>query len=252
VTGKLAGRAALVTGSSRRIGRAIAEALAAEGAMVMIHGRQARDEAEAVASGIRAKGGIAAVAIADVSVPEEARRLVAETLAAFGRLDILVNNAAVRRRAPIAGMDYAEWRDVVSIILDGAFLCTTAALVALKASGHGRVINIGGASAFTGARDHAHVIAAKAGLGGLTRALAYDLGADGVTVNMVSPGLIETPDDDAKRAGERRVRFSPESIPVGHTGIPGDVARAVLALAGDDFTYMTGQTVHVNGGIFMS
>ena len=97
-----------------------------------------------------------------------------------------------------------------------------------------------------------HVIAAKAGLGGLTRALAYDLGHDGVTVNMISPGLIETPDDDTKRAGERRARFSPETIPVGHTGVPADVARAVLALAGDDFTYMTGQTVHVNGGIFMS
>jgi 3-oxoacyl-[acyl-carrier protein] reductase len=248
---QLSGRVAIVTGSSRRIGRAIAEALARRGAAVMVHGKTSGPEADAVAAGIRAAGGAAASVLADISTPEGAGYLAECTLAAFGRIDILVNNAAVRRRVPLEAMTYSEWRDVTSIILDGAFLCASAAQAALKASGHGRIINIGGAAAFTGSAHHAHVVAAKAGLAGLTRALAHDLGPFGVTVNLVSPGLIETPDDDPKRVAERRANVALEKIPVGRVGTPSDVAEAVATRAGDEFAYMTGQTVHLNGGLYM-
>jgi 3-oxoacyl-[acyl-carrier protein] reductase len=247
----LAGRVAIVTGSSRRIGRAIAEALARRGAAVMIHGKTAGAAAEAVAAGIRAQGGTAASVLADISTPEGAGYLAECTLAAFGRTDILVNNAAVRRRVPLEELTYSEWRDVTSIILDGAFLCAKAALPALKASGHGRIVNIGGAASFTGSAHHAHVVAAKAGLVGLTRGLAHELGPYGITVNLVSPGLVETPDDDPKRAAERRSNFPLERIPAGRIGTPGDIAEAVATLVGDDFSYMTGQTVHLNGGTYM-
>jgi 3-oxoacyl-[acyl-carrier protein] reductase len=247
----LSGRVAIVTGSSRRIGRAIAEALARRGATVMVHGKTSGAEAEAVAAGIRADGGTAASVLADISTPAGANHLIASTLAAFGGIDILVNNAAVRRRVPFEALTYAEWRDVTATILDGAFLCASAAAAALKASGHGRIISIGGAASFVGSPHHAHVIAAKAGLVGLTRALAYDLGPAGVTVNLVSPGLIETPGDDPKRVAERRATTQLERIALGRTGTIGDVAEAVAALAGDEFSYMTGQIVHLNGGLYM-
>jgi 3-oxoacyl-[acyl-carrier protein] reductase len=247
----LSGRVAIVTGSSRRIGQAIAEALARRGAAVMIHGKTSAAAVEAVAAGIRAQGGTAASVLADVSTPEGAGYLAECTLAAFGRTDILVNNAAVRRRVPLEDLTYGEWREVTSIILDGAFLCAKATLPALKAGGHGRIVNIGGAASFTGSAHHAHVVAAKAGLVGLTRGLAHELGPYGITVNLVSPGLIETPNDDPKRAAERRSSFSLDRIPAGRIGTPGDVAEAVATLVGDEFSYMTGQTVHLNGGMYM-
>jgi 3-oxoacyl-[acyl-carrier protein] reductase len=247
----LSGRVAIVTGSSRRIGRAIAEALARRGASVMIHGKTSGVEAEQVAAGIRAAGGQAASVLADVSTPDGAAGLAEATLAAFGHIDILINNAAVRRRVALEDLTYEEWRDVTATILDGAFLCTSAVLPAIKQSGHGRIINIGGAASFTGSAHHAHVIAAKAGLVGLTRALAHDLGPFGVTVNLVSPGLIETPVDDPKRVAERRSSVPLEKIPVGRVGTPTDVSEAVATLAGDEFSYMTGQIVHLNGGLYM-
>ncbi len=188
----LAGRVAVVTGSSRNIGRAIALELASAGAAVMVNARTSAAEAEAVAEEIRKAGGRAAVKIADVADPEAAAALIAAAVESFGRLDILVNNAAVRREIDFAQLDYREWREIASIILDGAYLCSHSALPHLIASGSGAVVNIGGVSAFTGAAARAHVIAAKAGLAGLTRALAHDLAPHGITVNCVVPGRIDT------------------------------------------------------------
>jgi 3-oxoacyl-[acyl-carrier protein] reductase len=247
----LAGRVAIVTGSGRRIGREVALALAGEGAAVIINGRTAANDVDAVVETIRGAGGRAAPCLADVSKPPDAAALIQAAIDAFGRLDILINNAAVRRRVPLAEMTFEEWRHITGIILDGAFLCARQAAPHLAKSGHGRIINLGGAGAFQGSTEHAHVNAAKLGLVGLTRALAHELGPRGVTVNMLSPGLIETPDDDPVRAAERRANFRVDAIPLGRTGTPPDIARAAVALAGDAFGYMTGQVIHVNGGLFM-
>ena len=192
---ELAGRVALVTGSARNIGRAIAFELARGGAAVMVNARSSSAEADSVAEAIRAEGGRAEVTLADVAMPDAAAALVGATVAAFGGLDILVNNASVRREVDFAALDYEQWREILAITLDGAYLCSRAALPHLNAAGArgtGSIVNIGGLSAHTGSARRAHVVAAKAGLGGLTRALAHDLASGQVTVNCVAPGLIDT------------------------------------------------------------
>jgi 3-oxoacyl-[acyl-carrier protein] reductase len=247
----LLGRVALVTGSSRRIGRTIVLALARAGADVVVHGRRDEAAAKAVQAEAEALGVRASVVLCDVSDRASVGRAVDQAVAQRGRLDILVNNAAVRKRTELSAITAAEWREVLGIILDGAFNCAQAAAPHLARNGHGRIINIGGDSAFTGAREHAHVIAAKAGLQGLTRALAADLAPQQVTVNMVSPGFIEAKEDDPKRTVERRSHYSLDRIPLGRPGAPDDIAAIVTAIAGDSFAYMTGQTIHANGGFFM-
>ena len=251
MTQPLLGRTAIVTGSGRRIGRVIALRLAEAGAAVVVNARSNAAEANAVVAEIERGGGRAVACLADVSQSADAARLVETAVDAFGRLDILVNNAAVRARRELGDITDEEWRSVVGIILDGSFYLARAAAPHLKQGGKGRIINIGGATAFTGAHAHAHVVAAKAGLSGLTRALAVELGHDGITVNMVSPGLVETPQDDPKRAAERRQHYQMERIPLGRPASPDDIAAAVVTVAGDDMAYLTGQTVHMNGGFFM-
>ena len=243
----LAGRVAVVTGSSRNIGRAIAIELAGAGAAVMVNARTSAAEAEAVADEIRKAGGSAAVAIADVADPKAAAQLVAAAIKSFGRLDILVNNAAVRREIDFAQLDYREWRDIVSIILDGAYLCTHEALPHLIASGSGAVVNISGVSAFTGAARRAHVIAAKAGIAGLTRALAHDLAPHGITVNCVVPGFIDT----ARRGAAPGAHATARPL-AGRFGLPAEIAAVVRFLCGPQARYITGQSLHANGGLFMA
>jgi 3-oxoacyl-[acyl-carrier protein] reductase len=243
----LSGLVAVVTGSARNIGRAIALELAAAGAAVTVNARQSRREAEAVVSEIGGAGGRAAMTLADVSSPEGAAALVAATIEHFGRLDILVNNASIRREIDFAQLDYRQWRDVLAVTLDGAFLCTHAALPHLIASGSGAVVNIGGLSAHTGSARRAHVIAAKAGLVGLTRALAHDLAPHAITVNCVAPGLIDTVRD----LGSAPTHHATHAPLTGRRGRPRDVAAIVRFLCGPDARYLTGQTIHVNGGTFM-
>jgi 3-oxoacyl-[acyl-carrier protein] reductase len=248
----LVGRAAIVTGSGRRIGREIAEALARAGAAVVVNARANAAEAGAVVATIEKAGGRAVACLADVSKREDAERLVATAVETFGRLDILVNNAAVRARREIADITDEEWRRVVGVVLDGSFFLSRAAIPHLAKGGKGRIINIGGATAFTGADAHAHVVAAKAGLSGLTRALATELGRQGITVNMVSPGLVEAPGDDPRRSAERRHHYNMDKIALGRPASPDDIAGAVVAIAGDSLAYLTGQTVHMNGGFYMT
>ena len=247
----LAGRAALVTGSSRRIGRAIAVALASAGADVAIHGRGDRAAAEESAGEVRGRGVRSTVVLGNVSDPAEAAALVDAAAEGLGRLDILVNNASVRGRSDIETTTYEEWRRIVGITLDGAFLCTKAAVPHMKAAGAGRIINIGGASGHAGAPHHMHVVAAKSGLHGLTKALAHDLGIYGITANMVSPGLVETPEDDPVRAAERRHVYQVDRLPSRRPGAPEEIAAAVVAVASPAFGYVTGQVIHVNGGAWM-
>jgi len=248
----LKGRVALVTGSTRRIGREIVLALARAGADVVIHGRQDRAAGEAVRREAEALRVSASLALADVSDRTAVARMIEDAVARHGRLDILVNNAAVRRRRPLEEIGPEEWREVVGIILDGAFHCAQCAAAHLARGGKGRIINIGGDTAFTGAREHAHVVAAKSGLSGLTRALAAELGPKGVTVNMVSPGLVIASGDDPVRTAERRAHYTADRFALGRPGSPADIAAAVVALAGDDLAYVTGQTIHVNGGFYMT
>ena len=187
---ELEGRVALITGAVRRIGRAIALALAGDGAAVVINTRSSRDEAEAVAAEIEGRGGRALVHLADVTDEAAVQAMVDAALARFGRLDILINNAADRRQNPLTEISLAEWRHITGIIVDGAFLCARACLPHMVAAGGGTVINIGGVSAHTGAHDRAHVITSKAALVGLTKAIAVEFAERGITANCVVPGKI--------------------------------------------------------------
>ena len=245
-TTDLQGRAAIVTGSARNIGRAIARALADAGAAVVVNARSSAAEAEAVAREIRDAGGRATATLADVGTPDGAESLIASAIQSFGRLDILVNNAAVRREMDFDRLDYQEWRDIMATILDGAYLCSHAALPHLITAGGGSIVNIGGLSSFTGAARRAHVIAAKAGLVGLTRALAHDLAPHGVTVNCVAPGLIDT-----ARRGPEPSHHAQHATLAGRRGTPEEIAAVVRFLCGPEARYITGQTLHANGGVFM-
>jgi 3-oxoacyl-[acyl-carrier protein] reductase len=244
---ELQGRVALVTGASRNIGRAIALALADAGASVVVNARTAKDELDAVAREVEVRGVKAMPLLADVTDESAVNAMVRAAAEKLGRLDILVNNAAVRDVTPIDAIDYATWKRVTGIILDGAFLVTKASLAALRASGAGAIVNIGGMSGHTGAAGRPHVVAAKLGLVGLTRALAHDLAPDRITVNCVVPGLIDT-----KRGGSSgsKTAHQRETI-IGRHGTAEEVAAAVRYLAGPDARYITGQELHVNGGAYL-
>lgn len=244
---ELEGRVALVTGGARNIGRAIALALAEGGAAVVVNCRKARTDGEAVVSEIEARGGRAMCHVADVTDEAAVAAMVKAAGQRFGRLDILVNNAAVRDQTSIDGLDLATWRYMIGVILDGAFICTKAALPALRASGQGAIVNIGGMSGHTGAPGRTHVGAAKLGLVGFSRSLAHDLGRDNITVNTVVPGLIETLREGSSSTGSAHKR---EGL-LGRRGQPEEIAAVVRLLCGPGGRYVTGQTWHVNGGAFL-
>jgi 3-oxoacyl-[acyl-carrier protein] reductase len=244
---ELEGRVALVTGAARNIGRATALALAGAGAAVVVNSRTSRDEAEAVAAEIERGGGKAMTHLADVTDESAVATMVAAAVKRFGRLDILVNNAAVRDVTKIDDIDLATWRYVTGIILDGAFICVRACLAPLRASGAGAIVNVGGMSGHTGAAGRPHVVAAKLGLVGLTRGLAHDLAPDNITVNCVVPGLIDTKRGETSGAKTAHLH---EGL-LGRRGTPQEVADAICFLAGPRARYITGQDWHVNGGAYL-
>ena len=244
---ELGGKVAVVTGAGRNIGRAIALALGQAGASVVVNSRSNRPEADAVAREIEVLGGKALVHIGDVANAASVQAMADAAMQHFGRIDILVNNAALRREKPFAEMSYAEWREIMDVTLDGAFHCVKACLAALRNSGAGTIVNIGGLSAHTGARDRAHVVTAKAGIVGFTRALAHDLASDGITVNCVVPGLIGTP--RPKDRPEPAHHLTHQTI-TGGRGQPEDVAAAVRFLCGPAARYINGQAIHANGGAY--
>ena len=245
---ELDGRVAIVTGAGRNIGRAIALALSESGASILVNARSNRGEADAVAREIEANGGNALVHIGDVADASAVQAMADAALKRFGRIDILVNNAALRREKPFAEMDYAEWREILDVTLDGTFHCVKACLPALRGSGAGTIVNIGGLSAHTGASNRAHVVTAKAGIIGFTRALAHDLAGDGITVNCVVPGLIGTPRPKDKPEPAHHLTHQTIS---GQRGRPEDVAAAVRFLCGPGARYITGQAIHTNGGAYL-
>jgi 3-oxoacyl-[acyl-carrier protein] reductase len=238
---RLDGRVALVTGASRGIGRAIAFALADQGARVAVNYASRAADADAVVAAIRANGGTAAVVRADVSVGTEVEAMIAGVTAQLGPIDILVNNAGIAVRRGVDDLTEADFDRTIAVNLKSAFLCTKAVIPGMRERGWGRIVNISSGAARGGGVIGAHYNASKAGMEGLTRGYAGRLAQEGITVNAVAPSLIETdmatsfPADVAKR------------IPIGRMGTPGEVAQVVLMVVANP--YMTGQTVPVNGGV---
>ena len=246
----LQGRVALVTGGSRGIGAGVAQALAAAGASVAVCARNG-EAAAATAADIAARGGQAFGIAADVSHAADAERIVAACVERFGRLDILVNNAGITRDGLVLRMKDEDWRSVLAVNLDGAFYCSRAALRAiLKQRGTGRIVNIGSVVAATGNPGQANYVTSKAGLVGLTKALAKEVASRGVTVNAVAPGFVET-DMTAGLPDAVKEAYRAQ-IPLGRFGTAADVAAAVAFLASDAASYITGQVIHVNGGMWSS
>jgi 3-oxoacyl-[acyl-carrier protein] reductase len=243
---ELDGKVALVTGGARNIGRAIALELADGGAAVAIVVRADITRANAVAHEVEARGGQALAIRADITDPAAVQRAVEATVERFTRLDILVNNAGIRPEAPLEQLSLEAWREVMAVTLEGPLLLVQAALPALERC-KGSIINIGGMTAYTGAARRAHVVAAKAGLDGLTKALAVELAERDITVNLVAPGLIDT-ERDGPEPAHRKTR----TPMLGRRGRPEDVAAMVRYLAGPKARYLTGQTIHVNGGAFLA
>ena len=246
----LQGKVALITGGSRGIGAAVAQTLVAAGAAVVVCARNG-EAAAATASAIAAQGGQALGVAADVSRAEDVERLMNACLERFGRLDILVNNAGITRDGLVLRMKDGDWSDVLAVNLNGAFYCARAALrVILKQKQSGRIINIGSVVGSMGNAGQANYVTSKAGLIGLTKALAREVAARGVTVNLVAPGFIET-DMTANLPDAVKETYRGQ-IPLGRFGTAADVAAAVAFLASDGAAYITGQVIHVNGGMWSS
>lgn len=249
MTSDLSNRVAIVTGASRNIGRAIAVEMARRGADVAVHVAQDIQSGKKTAAAVMAAGQRSMVTSGDLSGPGDSKRMVSEVIETFGRLDLVVNNAAIRPEAPFASLTYDEWRRVLGVCLDSVFLVSQAALPYLKNSDHAAIVNIGGLTGHTGAARRAHVVTAKAGVIGLTKAMAHELAPD-ITVNCVSPGLIET-----ERRGETAKRphhHATRTNLAGRRGLPEEVAAAVAYLCSPSARYITGETLHVNGGAYLS
>ena len=238
---------ALVTGGALNIGRAISLALAEAGAAVAVNTRSSRAEADAVVDQIRLAGGQAQTCIADIADAAAVKEMADAVLKRFGRIDILVLNASVRKEVLFRDMTFEQWREIMSISLDGSFHCIKACLPSMIEARGGNIITLAGDSALTGAVRKAHSSAAKNGLVGLTRALARELAEHGIRVNCVSPGAIDT-----TRPAHRSQRADPKAtIPLGRWGTTEEIASAVRFLCGPGGGFITGQTLHVNGGQLM-
>lgn len=245
----LAGKVALVSGAGQNIGRAIAHGLAEDGAAVVVNGRGNQEAINTVAAEIVAAGGRAIAHLADVSDEGAVEAMVARTVGEFGGLDIVVSNAGLRRQTPLVEMSYAEWREILSVALDGAFLLARYAVPEMRARGGGVFIGMSGQSHHIGALERAHVNASKAGLEGFVRGLAMELALDNIRANTVAPGAINTVRGAA--AGTLRPGAG-DGIPLGRRGSVEEIAAMVRHLAGPMGAYITGQCIHVNGGTYLA
>ena len=244
--GKLEDKVALVTGSGRNIGRATVLKLASEGCDVVVNARNNQAEAEAVAEEARNLGVKALPVLADVSNKEQVDSMIKIALSEFGRIDILINNAAVRPHKPFTELTLQDWESVRGVVLDGAFYCTRAVIESMVNNNFGRIIFFTGEGAFRGSPTRSHVSAAKMGLVGMARGLASEFAANNIRVNVVSPGSIDT-----ARANPEWYANRPPSaagVPMDRQGHVEEIAGTCVFLVSDDGGFITGQTIHVNGG----
>lgn len=243
----LSGKVALVTGGSRGIGRSICTQLAEQGAAVAINYNQSAEQAADLQQKIEAAGGKAITVQADVRKPEDVERMIEETAAALGRLDVLVNNAGFNRDTLILRMSLDDWDEVMELNLRAVFICTKAALRVMMKQRWGRIINIGSVSGLAGNAGQANYAAAKAGLVGFTRAVAREMGSRNITSNLVMPGLVITELTKDIRPEIREAVW--ERLIVKRDGKPEDISACVVYLASDEAEYITGQVLSVDGGL---
>jgi 3-oxoacyl-[acyl-carrier protein] reductase len=244
--GKLEGKIALVTGSGRNIGRATVLKLAGEGAHVVVNARSNEAEADAVVRAARDLGVKALAVLADVGKKDQVEAMAARALSEFGRVDILINNAAIRPHKPFTELTQDDWETVRGIVLDGALYLTRAVIPSMLENRYGRILFFTGDGAFSGGSGRAHISAAKMALVGLARSLASEFAAHNIRVNVVSPGSIDT-----RRANPEWYHGRPPSasgIPLGRQGTADEIGATCLFLVSDDGGFITGQTIHVNGG----
>ena len=244
--GKLDGKVALITGSGRNIGRATALKLAGEGAHIVVNARTNQAEADAVAHEARDRGVKAISILADLAKKDQVDALAARALSEFGRVDILINNAAIRPHKPFTEVTVQDWEHVRGVVLDGAFYLTQAVIPSMVENGYGRILFFCGEGAFGGGSGRAHVSAAKMGLIGLARALASEFAGQNIRANVVSPGSIDTRRDNPEWYQGRVPNAA--GIPLGRQGHVDEIAATCLFLVSDDGGFITGQTIHVNGG----
>ncbi|ACA39119.1 3-oxoacyl-[acyl-carrier-protein] reductase [Lysinibacillus sp. fkY74-1] len=246
---KLEGKVVVVTGASRGIGRAIALKLADEGAKVVVNYSGSQAKAEEVVAIIQEGGGEAIAVQASVSQTEEVTALMDTAVKTFGSLDILVNNAGITRDNLLMRMKENEWDDVLDTNLKGVFLCTKAVTRQMMKQRAGRIINISSIVGVAGNAGQANYVAAKAGVIGLTKTTAKELASRNILVNAIAPGFIETEMTDQLPEDIKQGMLT--QIPLAKLGQPEDIAKAVVFLASDDANYMTGQTLHIDGGMVM-
>ena len=242
---ELAGRVAIITGAGRSIGREMAIELASAGCNVVVNVRSNRAEAEEVVKAVEAKGARGLVAVADVVDAAAVNAMAQSALKTFGRIDYLINNAALRQEKTIEEMTFEDWRFINGVILDGAFHCVKACLEPIKQSDAGSIINIGGLTGAMGAPDRAHVVTAKAGIAGFTRALAMELAPRKITVNTIVPSMLARP------GKPNEIPEHPVYRPLlGRAGWPNDIAPLARLLLGPGGRYITGQIINVSGGTY--
>ena len=239
-------RTALVTGSNKNIGRACVLHLARAGCNVIVNGSSDRQSAERTASEARAAGAEALVAMGDVGRREDAYRIGSEALAKFGTVDILVNNAAIRKDGTFLEMSEDDWRYAMAVNFDSAYWLARQCLPGMISKSWGRIINFAGMNAIHGYNGRAHVSASKHAAWGLTKALAKEFGPKGITSNIVSPGPIMGDEQDAKQAAH--IAPMKARVPLGRLGTPDEVAAAVALIASDAGAFINGQMIQVNGG----